>query len=392
MREGETDMARHGENIRKRKDGRWEARVPIGKKDSGTMRYRYFYGKTYQEAREKRQRSVEIMPENRSRMITERITVSQLFEDWLFFIQPEVKESTYARYRFYVTKHILPELGTKRLDYLTSEELDRFARKKLQCGSLSGSYGLAPKTVNSILSVIRLALAFGTERSLPVPTGLQIRNVRQPSPHIQIFTSEEQKTLETVLLCHINPRRLGILLTLYTGLRIGEICGLQWGDIRLEEGILTVRRTVMRIQTNDPEAAAKTVLLVTRPKTDCSLRTIPLPGFMTELLKPYQKAPEVFLASGTVHAVEPRCLYTSYKRILTSVGLERYNYHALRHTFATRCIEQNFDPKSLSEILGHADVGITLRLYVHPSMELKRLQMERMANACFCGQNDGQKS
>ena len=385
-------MARHGENIRKRKDGRWEARIPVGKKDSGTTRYRYFYGKTYQEAREKRRRFEKTMPEKQTGMRTARITVSQLFEDWLFFIQPEIKESTYARYRFYVTKHILPELGRKRLDSLTGEELDRFARRKLQCGSLNGSHGLAPKTVNSILSVIRLALAFGAERNLPVPMRLQIRNVRQPSPHIQILTAEEQKTLEAALLSRMNPRRLGILLTLYTGLRIGEICGLQWGDIRLEEGILTVRRTVMRIQTNDPEASAKTVLLVTRPKTDCSLRTIPIPGFITELLKPYRKAPEVFLASGTRCAAEPRCLYASYKRILASVGLERYNYHALRHTFATRCIEQHFDPKRLSEILGHADVGITLRLYVHPSMELKRQQMERMANACFRGQNNGQNS
>ncbi len=183
--------------------------------------------------------------------------------------------------------------------------------------------------------------------------------------------------------------KLGIFISLYTGLRIGEICGLQWGDIHFDNGTLTVQRTVMRIQNTEPGSKNKTRLVICRPKTDCSNRTIPLPGFLLDILKAQRKAPDIYLTSGERTVQEPRCFYAAYKRLMKYAELEGYNYHTLRHTFATRCIEQDFDAKSLSEILGHSDVNITLKRYVHPSMDMKRKQMERLTAITFYGQNPG---
>lgn len=145
----------------------------------------------------------------------------------------------------------------------------------------------------------------------------------------------------------------------------------------------------MRIQDTDPNSFSKTKLVIETPKTECSKRSIPLPQFLNSYLLEYRQSPGIFLLTGTTKCMEPRNYYRSYKVILKKCGLEQYNYHALRHTFATRCVEYGFDIKSLSEILGHADVNITLRRYVHPSMELKKEQMERFAKCSVYGRIHG---
>lgn len=380
-------MGRHGENIHKRKDGRWEARLLIDHEKNGKAKYRYFYGKSYKEARDKRNYYQKTIPDVPMTTIQMDITFSQLLHDWLHFIYPNVKESTYAKYVFNVERHIEPELGSTKLYVMTTKMLDDFSCQKMENGKLTGSGGLSPKTTNSLLSIIKLALKYGMERDYPVPQRIVIHNARQSTPEIHVLTLEEQKRLEYFLMENLNNLRLGILISLYTGLRIGEICGLQWSDVHFDSGTLTIRRTVMRIQNKEPDSKTKTKLIVDKPKTDCSNRTIPLPGFLLEILKTRKKDSNIYIISGTDTVQEPRCFYISYKRLMKRIGLENYNYHALRHTFATRCIEQNFDVKSLSEILGHSDVSITLRRYVHPSMDLKRQQMERLATISFLGQN-----
>lgn len=385
-------MGRHGENIRKRNDGRWEARLLVGHDCTGKANYRYFYGKSYTEVKEKRTIFEKVRPEPSETDDRLNITFGRLLQEWLHFIYPNVKESTYAKYIFNAERHIEPELGSIKLCSMTTGMMDEFTRKKLTCGKITGSGGLAPKTVNSLLSIIKLALKYGSEQDYPVPPKLIIHNARQPMPKIHILTLEEQERLEHFLMNNLTHFRLGILISLYTGLRIGEICGLKWEDIDFDSGTLTIRRTVMRIQNVEPDSSTKTKLIVAKPKTDCSGRTIPLPGFLLEILKNRKKAPDIYVTSGKYMVQEPRCFYTDYKRLMKKIGLDDYNYHALRHTFATRCIEQNFDVKSLSEILGHSDVNITLKRYVHPSMDLKRQQMERLTAISFCGQFCSQNS
>lgn len=390
-------MARHGENIRKRADGRWEARLLSGKNEKGKAVYRYFYGKTYQEAKEKRHQAdtyqMTVLPPASIQPTTNSdILFGSLLRDWLLYIKAQVKESTFAKYQFNIERHIDPELGKYPACRITTAVIDRFSTDKLLNGSLRGNRGLSPKMVNSLLSIIKLALDFGQERGICLPQQARIHNARQTLPEIIILPKSEQDILETYLVSNMCYVALGILLSLFTGLRIGEVCGLMWSDLLLEEGVLHVERTVMRIQDPDPDSPNKTKLIVETPKTECSKRCIPLPQFLINLLSGYRQAPGSFLLTGTAKCMEPRNYYRSYKTILKKCGLEQYNYHALRHTFATRCVEHGFDIKSLSEILGHADVNITLRRYVHPSMELKKEQMERLAKSSVYGQIRGQNN
>lgn len=169
---------------------------------------------------------------------------------------------------------------------------------------------------------------------------------------------------------NLNPGSLGILLSLYTGLRIGEICGLKWKDIDFTQNVLTVSRTVQRIQT-----VSGSKLTVTSPKTASARRSIPIPFYIIKLLRRFAGTGEVFVLSGTEQPVEPRTMQNRFHAILKKAGLPSINYHSLRHMFATNSLQAGFDVKTLSEILGHASVETTLRAYVHSSMERKAVCM-----------------
>ena len=390
-------MARHGENIRKRKDGRWEARLICGYKENGRAKYKYIYRKTYAEAKEAKNQMMSQKLFHGSRSITypqTRRSFGSLLTDWLYFVRPDVKESTYSRYTAMIEKHIRPELGQISLSEMTSEDIDHFSLKKLAQGNLKKSGGLSPKTVTGFLSVIRLALDYGAERGYCCPTHIVIRNPRQNTPKIQILTWEEQKKLEVILLKEDTKVSFGIMVSLYLGLRIGEICALRWEDLDMENGILCVRRSIQRIPVfhseNAPGIQAKTKIIIDTPKTNSSSRKIPIPSFMLPAFQSHQTNLDFYVLTGSCNYLEPREYYRKYKKVMKKCGLENFNYHALRHTFATRCVENDFDLKSLSEILGHSSVSTTLQRYVHPSINLKRQHMNRLEKISVCGQDSGQ--
>ena len=153
---------------------------------------------------------------------------------------------------------------------------------------------------------------------------------------------------------------------MFTGLRIGEICALRWSDIDLDKQLLFVNKTAQRLRTNN-----KTYVKLTAPKTENSIRVIPLPTFLVKKLAEFRTDNNCFLLSGTDRIVEPRCLSYRFKRILKDANLPSVKFHSLRHTFATNCLQQKFDIKTLSEILGHANVNVTMKIYVHSSLERK---------------------
>lgn len=384
-------MARHGENIRKRTDGRWEARVIMDYSSNGKAHYKYLYGKTYREVKEKKNNLLkQEHPFTQGQPVSSK-TCGELFDEWLEFIRTDIKESTFSKYVFAVEKHIKPELGNLRICDLTTEQLDRFIHNKLTDGKLNQKGGLAPKTVVDLISVFKLAIKFGKERGFAPPGQLTIHNPRQTLPEIKVLDETACKELETYILNHSDsPVCIGILLSLYTGLRIGEVCALRWEDINLDTKILSVSRTLMRIQDNAPGAETRTKVIECTPKTGNSIRKIPLPDFICPFLRKLRENPSCYLLTGMKTYMEPRSYYNHYKKILSDIDLDSYNYHALRHTFATRCVEQGFDVKSLSEILGHADVGTTMRRYVHPSMKTKRQQMQLLQIHFVCGQDMGQ--
>lgn len=389
-------MGRRGENIRKRKDGRWEARIICGYDYSGKAKYRSVYGKSYQEVREKRNALAAVgfpggnhgQDYGKNKL---KITFQQLMLEWLDSKKDSVKESTFARYTDLLERQLFPELGNCPLPALTAEQLDHFLREKLRSGRLDGTGGLSPKTVADLRSVLLLGLEYARQRHYPCGVDRKLFYPRIQRTVTEVLTREEQAKLEKVLFSHPTPLKLGILAALYGGLRIGEVCALQWGDFQFESGTVQVSRTMLRVRDLAPDAPKKTKILIDRPKTESSIRIIPMPSFIIALFKEYQMAQDAYVLTGTQAYLEPRICLDQYKKVLKEAGLRPCTFHALRHTFATRCVESGFDPKSLSEILGHANVSTTLQRYVHPSIELKREQMERLEKISVRGQDLGQE-
>ncbi len=363
-------MARRGENIYKRKDGRWEGRYKSGYKEDGSAKYSSIYGKTYSEVKaallERYSKSVcESVPAN--------LTVRKLFELWFNSIKMKVKESTYMNYHMKAEKHILPALGGIIYEKLTVNILNDFVSGKV-------SEGLALKYVADIAGVIKSVFRFARKQYgysdksefMVIPKGKSKEKTMLEKPG--------QNTLNKFLIDNPTSSNIGILLACATGMRIGELCALKWGDIDLEKRIITVRHTVQRIKNTS--CGSSTKIIVTSPKTSSSMREIPIPEFMISILAKLKATENCFLLSGTLKIIEPRTMQYRLKSILKKLKLKDVSFHSLRHAFATNCITLGFDVKTLSEILGHSSVEITLNLYVHSSLQRKAECMERLSR-CF---------
>lgn len=385
-------MGRRGENIRKRKDGRWEARVIYTHDLSGKAKYRSFYGRTYLEAKKKKNEFIQnhLNPDHVSNGRNQaefKITLKQLMEEWMESRRNEVKESTFAHYKNIVEKHILPALGETCLQNLQTETIDDFLKEKLISGRIDRKGGLSPKTVADIRSVLVLALKFARKKHYACQIEQDIYYPKIRRSAAKVLTREEQAKLEQFLFQNPSPLGLGILLVLYGGLRIGELCALKWKDFNPENGTIRINKTLIRIQNVTSDSQEKTKIMIGQPKTESSNRLIPLSSFLTELLIKHQKSDETYLITGNKSYLEPRVCLDKYKHILNQAGLHSFTFHSLRHTFATRCVESGFDIKSLSEILGHANINTTLQRYVHPSIEAKKQQMDRLEEISVWGQN-----
>lgn len=389
-------MGRRGENIRKRRDGRWEARVICSYAPDGKAKYRSFYGKSYQEAKEKRNAWIagsrrHEAEENEKYLNQLKITFEQVMREWLAAQKDSVKESTYAHYTGLLEKHLLPALGAYYFSTLTSDAIDIYLKEELCTGRLDGTGGLSPKSVADIRSVLLLGLEYAKQKGYPCEVNRKLFYPRNRQSHIRIMTRDEQLQLENVLFQNPEPLELGILTALYGGLRIGEVCALQWGDFHFENGTICISKTLLRIQNVTSDNSQKTKILIDCPKTESSNRIVPMPSAILEFLEPYRMEPDFYLLTGARKWMEPRMCLEKYKKVLQKAGLESFTFHTLRHTFATRCVESGFDIKSLSEILGHANVNTTLQRYVHPSMDQKKAQMELLP-VSIRGQKQGQKN
>lgn len=345
-------MPRKGENIYKRRDGRWEGRYK-----TETTKYRSIYGKTYQEVKAK---LLILKAAPITANSSGKLTIKELFMEWLSAVKLKVKESTYANYRMKADKYILPQFGDMRYDNLTAQMLHNFIEKKLKTG-------LSAKYVSDIIIVFKsmakyISRVYGFRNPI-----VDVVLPKTEKKEMKLFSDIEQKKLSEHLLKSVDNMSIGILLSLYTGLRIGEICGLKWSDIDFKKSILTVRRTVQRIRTG----IHGTKLIVDTPKSRSSLRAIPIPAFLMDILRNFRKCDDFYILSESEKIIEPRTMQRRFKSILKKANLPSINYHSLRHMFATNCIQLGFDVKTLSEILGHASVETTLNRYVHSSMERK---------------------
>lgn len=370
-------MARKGENIYKRKDGRWEGRYIRERTPEGQAVYGYVYGRSYREVKEKKMEAI-IAPEDEYQG---KNKVEYLFQDaaekWLYDILPQVKESTGNKYQNLIETYIYPDYRDTPLIAITQRSLEEYQRRLLRAGGVRGE-GLSPKTVTDILSVLGRILTLGEREGYPVSCNISSIRTRQSAGDFRILSRSEQTKLCRYLYANLDGRNMGILLCLFTGLRIGEICVLRWGDLSFPDQTIHVHQTMQRVQDRSDHAKRKTKVVVTTPKSSCSIRTIPVPAPLMELMSSHRREDEhFFLSDRGGKWVEPRNLQYHFKRVLEESYLEEVNFHTLRHTFATRCVEVGVDVKSLSEILGHANVNITLNRYVHPSMEMKKESMQR---------------
>lgn len=350
-------MARRGENIYHRKDGRWEGRYKSGYDESGKAKYRSVYGHSYMEVREK---LAPLKTRSPAPHVTCQMTVKELFSEWLSAIKLRVKTSTFANYLMKVEKHILPVFGGMKYDMLTVQMLNNFIQEKLDSG-------LSAKYVSDIIIVFK-SMAKYTAKIHEFRNVLA--DVELPKVHrreAELLTRNQQLQLCRYLQRNPCTTSLCVLLSLYTGLRVGEVCGLMWRDIDFEKSILTVRRTVQRIRNS----THGTRLIADTPKSRSSQRSIPIPKFLIKLLRGSRSNENCYILSGSNHIIEPRTLQRRFKSILKKADLPSVGYHSLRHAFATNCLQAGFDVKTLSEILGHASVETTLNRYVHTSMERK---------------------
>lgn len=368
-------MPRTAKNIYKRKDGRWEARYPVGKNENGKTKYASIYAKSYTEAKELllKAKTSQILPSKK------KILFSEALKEWMKINEVSQKSATKLKYEYLIETHISPALGGYNVGEINQTLINEFVRTKMSNGRVDRSGGLSGNYVKTMLIIIQSTLDYAVEQDWCPQLKSQIVKPVVEQASITILDSSELQKLENGLSTDTSLESLGIMISLYTGLRIGEICALRWCDIDLKNRILYVKHTIARVKNTDSKSALKTCLILDRPKTHSSLRAIPITTKLFSLLSSaHASSVSEYVVSDQPTFLSPRTYEYRFHKKLSEHNIKQINYHALRHTFATRCIEKGIDVKSLSEILGHSNVSITLNTYVHSSMELKRTQLEKL--------------
>ena len=376
-------MPKRGVNIYKRKDGRWEGRI---KKEEtccsmggSSRKYISVYGKTYTEVKNKMEQK------RRNSVIVgkKKGTLDEAMNIWLKERSVRWKQTTYATYSQMAYKYIIPLLGNVRVDCVDEQTIEYFLS---EIGRTQGKNILSDSYLRNICAVMLRAMKYVKKKyhyEMDIPENL-IMPVRQTQ--IILPRKQDMAVLERYLLENAaNDTCLGILAAFYTGIRIGEVCALKWEDINLNEEIIYVRKNLQRVKSEASDAG-NTQILIQTPKTSNSFRIIPIPPILLCHLKEHKKEDGQYIIKGKKKPwTEPRTLQYRFAQILHKCGIENFNFHMLRHAFATRCIETGFDVKSLSEILGHSNIQVTLNLYVHSNMQRKRQLMEKFDISFYQG-------
>lgn len=299
-----------------------------------------------------------------------------LYKDWLWYWMQKkkdyIKESTYSNYSNIISNHIIPELGNIKLSNLNNKLIQEYLINKYKTGRLDGNGGLSYKTIRDIIAVVKSSLKYAIKEEMINNINLDFTYPKIGNKDkIYIMPKKDQERLITYIKQNENTRNLGILLSLYSGIRIGELCALQWKDIDFKNNILHINKTLQRIYIKDNKESVSKII-ITNPKTHNAERDIPLNKEFADILKKYQTESNNYILSNSDKWIEPRTYRRYFKKCLDKGKISQINFHGLRHTFATNCIKLGVDYKTVSELLGHANVNITLNLYVHPQMSQKK--------------------
>lgn len=357
-------MPRRGENIYKRKDGRWEGRYIKGHDINGKAQYGYVYGKTYSEVKQSLKNSHSKIIDSKGSATKSSVVYESVLLSWLESQRLNIKESTYARYHQIVYTHLIPDIGSVKIERMTTKLIESYLAQLIESGRVDGTGGLSSKTTSDILAIIKATVEYAEYNNYPLQCKLGKVNIKQHKKEMRVLSVEEQQKLTLILLDDTDLIKFGVLLSLYTGIRIGELCALKWGNLRIVDGVLSVKETMQRIKDTSNHSVSKTKIVFTEPKSKCAVRDIPLPEFIISIAKGLQGNDSSYVLTGEKNRyVEPRTMQNRFKSLLRESQISDANYHALRHTFATRCIEVGFELKTLSEILGHSNVNITLSVF-----------------------------
>lgn len=358
-------MSKKGENITKRKDGRYEARYVKERDEFGRItKYGFIYAKSYLEVKHKREEKLK----NIKNEIQNQVNQNENFKDSLILWlenKISIKESSYTNYYSIIYNKIIPFFKNVKLKSINEKNVIAFI-KTLQ------SQKLGSKRIKDILLVLKQFL-----KSQNIFIKFETPKVTKKK--IVTLNNKELSLIESKALQSNDIKIFAILVVLFTGLRIGELCALKWEDIDLENKIIHITKTLIRVKNKNPNSLNKTKIIIDVPKTENSIRDIPINITILPYLKKFQKEDDCYFLTGNKSFITTKKYYLFYLKYLQSLNISKKSFHILRHTFATRCLLCGMDIKTLSEILGHSSVKTTLDLYVHIKEEEKLEQMNKLA-------------
>lgn len=306
------------------------------------------------------------------KLLKKKILYKDWIYEWLLDKKNYIKESTYANYSNNIFNHIIPKLGDYYLKDINHRIIQNFLLELSKSGNKNTENGLSEKTIKDISIIVKGSIKKAINEELMNHIELTFNYPKSnKEDKIYILTKTEQNKITNYCINNLNNRNIGILLSLYSGIRIGELCALKWSDIDFKKGILTINKTIQRIYIKDKEVNT-TKIIITNPKTKNANREIPINKDFLCILKNNKTKPQDYILSGNNKYIEPRTYRKYFEKVLKINNLKHINFHSLRHTFATNCISLGVDYKTVSELLGHANVNITLNLYVHPRMSQKK--------------------
>jgi len=302
------------------------------------------------------------------------------YKDWLNiwldnYVKPSAKARTIESYERIIQKQISGALGETEITDLNAMDIQLFVTELLKSGNNATKKGLAASSVNTVITVIQSSLK--TAVTLGYISKNVAEGIKRPKikgKEISCFTVQEQKKIEQAALSDKRGKMFGIVLCLYTGLRIGELLSLTWEDVDLQKGFITINKTCHDGMTEHGFGR-----ILDEPKTQSSRRTIPVPKQLLPAMKKLKKAEKTeYVVSFCGHPLTIRSYQRSFALLLEKIGVEHKNFHSLRHTFATRALECGMDVKTLSEILGHKSATVTLNRYAHSLTEHKQNMMNKL--------------
>jgi len=346
-------MARRGENIRQRSDGRWEGRYIKSRTPDGRAQYGSVYAKGYLEVKAKLAAVKGTAEQKKPSAAGRDMTLREALALFLEHHRQKLRQQTYDKYVRMVEAHLTDGIGRCAVARLDAKAVNAFLNEKQKHGRLVGQGPLSGGYIKIMRYLIMSALQYVSKQAHSPALDEEVIEYRSKKTDSRVLSQDEQSRLEHYLCCDLDRNKLGVLLSLQLGLRIGEVCGLQWKDINFQARTITIARSLQRIENPDKSAGApKTILAALEPKTENSYRVIPLPTHLLPLFKRFYSGKSIgYVIGENGCCVEPRTMRNRFRRVLAECGLPDVNFHALRHSFATSCVENGMDVKSLSENL-----------------------------------------